>query len=228
MKLLFVGSDPQLVQRLTEALAQATDLNLQRGSRSADQIVSGLRASPDMLLLELTLVDASMVQEIRRLRRMVDLPPLIALCPQVDERHLWVAVSLGAAACLPQDTPPEFLISTIRHVAQGEHPIDYLILQHADLASSLLQQLRELPLAPPLESVECPLSPRELEILRQVAQGRSNSQIASALAVQEQTVKNYVSAIMRRLDAPNRTYAVAIALQNGWLNLVPRVRPPRG
>ncbi|HEU5318369.1 MAG TPA: LuxR C-terminal-related transcriptional regulator [Chloroflexota bacterium] len=66
---------------------------------------------------------------------------------------------------------------------------------------------------------ECPLTPREMEILAEVAEGNSNRVIGLRLGISEQTVKNHLAKVLQRLRAPDRTAAVVIALRNGWLDL---------
>ena len=66
---------------------------------------------------------------------------------------------------------------------------------------------------------ECPLTPREMEILGEVAEGNSNRVIGLRLGISEQTVKNHLAKVLQRLRAPDRTAAVVIALRNGWLDL---------
>ena len=67
--------------------------------------------------------------------------------------------------------------------------------------------------------VESPLNHREMEILRCIAEGNPNKRIARALGISEQTIKNHISSILRRLNANNRTHAVVLAIQKGWLNI---------
>jgi DNA-binding NarL/FixJ family response regulator len=64
-----------------------------------------------------------------------------------------------------------------------------------------------------------PLSPRQTEILNQIAKGQPNKRIARTLGISEQTVKNHVTSIMDKLDANDRTHAVVLAMLNGWLNI---------
>jgi DNA-binding NarL/FixJ family response regulator len=70
-----------------------------------------------------------------------------------------------------------------------------------------------------METVATPLSPRETEILKYVAEGNGNKQIAYTLKISEQTIKNHVTSILRKLDANDRTHAVVLAIRQGWISV---------
>ena len=141
----------------------------------------------------------------------------IAYCPSQDDQALHEAVTLGASALISSSTPPEFTASAIRRVHRGERPIEYDLIASSALARNALGSLgargvpRTVQVSPP------PLTPRQLGILSFLADGLSNKQIADRLALQEQTVKNYVSKIMRRIEATDRVQAVVLALHRGWI-----------
>ena len=69
-----------------------------------------------------------------------------------------------------------------------------------------------------METVVAPLTHRETQILKYISEGNSNKQIAHILQISEQTIKNHVSAILRKLNANDRAHAVALALRNGWIS----------
>jgi len=69
-----------------------------------------------------------------------------------------------------------------------------------------------------MEAVVAPLTHRETQILKYISGGNSNKQIAHILQISEQTIKNHVSAILRKLNANDRAHAVALALRNGWIS----------
>ena len=108
----------------------------------------------------------------------------------------------------------EELIRAIRATLEGESPIDpsltrEMFAEFADLARSKRR----------FSSVEFPLSTRETQILEQIAQGKSNKEIASSLAISEQTVKNHITSILNNLNAHDRTQAVVIGLRKGLISI---------
>lgn len=176
--------------------------------------------SPDVALVGFPLSSAGEIEEVKRLRSLVKDGALILLTRSQDPEHVFNAIVIGAAACLSKDTPGEFIASTVRRVAQGEHPIQYTLLGNEDLASYVLKWFRERGQRPSvINSSPCPMSPREVQVLHQVAQGFSNKEIGSRLDVSEQTVKNHLSAILRKTATHDRAHAAVLSLQQGWLSL---------
>ena len=112
------------------------------------------------------------------------------------------------------------LIQVIRRVAHGEYIINENVLSRPFVAARVLDKFRELTQTDQAaESVFSPLTPREVEILDCVAQGNSNKEIARQLGISDQTVKNHITSILRKLAVNDRTQAVVMALKRGWLSI---------
>jgi DNA-binding NarL/FixJ family response regulator len=130
------------------------------------------------------------------------------------------AIRSGAAAFCTKNIQPEDLISVIRHVAAGYSVVDGRPLDEGELAEYL--GLQDNPVAkvndPRGEPLQ-PLSNREMEVLVCVTQGMSNKGIAKALGISQQTVKNHVTSILRKLGLEDRTQAAIFAVQQGWVRL---------
>ena len=104
-------------------------------------------------------------------------------------------------------------------MAAGEHPINESLTNRPKVAEQVLQQFQELSLRSEAEVLVSPLTPRETEILNHIAQGLLNKQIASKLGISEQTIKNHVTSILRKLNANARTEAVVVAIKQGLIKL---------
>ena len=132
------------------------------------------------------------------------------------------AIKMGAAAYLSKTIEPADLLSTIGQVARGEYPINAAVLSRRSIASKVLGEFRALSVygarAP---SIFAPLSPREVQILEVIMSGSTNKQIAHELSISEQTVKNHVSSILRKLSVNDRTQAVVHAIRKGWIEMPP-------
>ena len=204
--------------RLREGLAPVEGLEVVGEAATLEEgslLVS--EAMPDLVLFSLDTPDATELEYARRLCQGASHPSAITLVPQDDEAHIYGSIAIGAAACLPHDTPCEYIISTIQRVVAGERPIQYSLLSNADVAAHVLQRFLDTPGVPASPDLPCPLSPREIQVLQEIARGRSNKEIGNHLGISEQTVKNHISAILHKLGANDRTHAAILALRNGWI-----------
>jgi DNA-binding NarL/FixJ family response regulator len=111
------------------------------------------------------------------------------------------------------------MLSNIRKAAGGGHPINDTFLTQPKVAQKVLEQFQELSWGREIEDFVSPLSPRETEILSYMARGYLNKQIADTLNISEQTIKNHVPSILRKLDANARTQAVVTAIKRGLIKV---------
>lgn len=132
----------------------------------------------------------------------------VLLLPGRSEFEMTAAASLGAAAVLPRSASPESLREAAHAVSEGR------TLVASGLAERMLSDFATM-LRRSREATEFDLSRRELEVLALVAQGRSNREVAAALHISDNTVKNHVRRLLEKLGAQSRTEAVAIAARNG-------------
>lgn len=178
----------------------------------ADTVAQVEALRPDVLLLDLEMPEMDGVEALRQLRRIrPDTRVLVFTAYDSDERIL-AAVQAGVQGYLLKGSPRDQLFDAIRVVHEGGS-----LLQPA-VASKLLRQVQSRSdQAGASRAGE--LTPREIDVLRQLAQGQANKQIAVKLGISERTVKFHVSSIFRKLDAANRTEAVTIAAQRGIITL---------
>ena len=102
----------------------------------------------------------------------------------------------------------------------GEYLINDKVFAKPAVASRVLKEFRELAVyGQEAAPIFAPLSPREVEILDNIAQGMTNKQVAYALSISEQTVKNHMSSILRKLSVNDRTQAVVYAMRQGWIRM---------
>src|SRR5579884_3230656 len=117
-------------------------------------------------------------------------------------------------------TPEVVLIDVIRRASSGTYLINDSVLAKPVLASRVLSSFRELATEDQhVKPLFVPLSAREVEVLEYAAKGNSNKEIARALSISDQTVKNHLTSIMRKLAVNDRTQAVVYALQQGWIKM---------
>lgn len=168
-------------------------------------------AAPDVILLDVRMPKLSGVDLLKRLRQEGRLPPTILLTTFDDDAALLEGIRAGARGFLLKDVSFERLTEAIRRVAAGETLIRPAVTER------VLRGLENL--RPEFESLDPPdaLSRRETEILRLMAGGYNNREIAEALHTTEGTVKNHVSNILSKLGVRDRTRAVLKALEMGYI-----------
>lgn len=163
---------------------------------------------PDVVLLDLFMPRLDGLAVLAEMREQGLAGAVLMLTSSADDQHLVQAIKAGALSYLPKTAGVDQVIEAVRAAARGES-----VLQPAATAR-LLRELRRPAAADPLSL----LTPRETDVLKGLAQGRSNREIARALSVSEETVKSHVSSILGKLGLADRTQAAIFALQR---NLVP-------
>jgi DNA-binding NarL/FixJ family response regulator len=187
------------------------------------------------VLVESTLPDPGAVELARFFRVRQPKTVVVFVTRAYSQAELFEAARVGATAYLRASTDVDLFVATLRRAAAGQFPIDEEVVRFPAVAGRILAHFREdsvaeAPLAPselpvprpdvePLGPLFVKLSPREIEILDLVARGNSNKIIGRKLNISDQTVKNHVSAILRKLEVNDRTEAVVYALRNGWIRM---------
>jgi DNA-binding NarL/FixJ family response regulator len=185
--------------------------------QQAIQVVDN--TDPDMVLMEVDLPGINGLEVARALKRAHPHIGIMLLSSSMDGRDVVKAIRAGVAAYVPRNIAPDRLLSALRHVRQGEYPINELVLSLPDVAAQVLGAFRQMAVDEETQNIYSPLSPRELQVLELVADGRSNKEIAANLDISNQTVKNHVSSILRKLAVNDRTQAVVYAMRRGWIKV---------
>ena len=145
---------------------------------------------------------------------------VVMLSANPDDDQLFQAIKSGAVAFLSKDISADNLTGVLRRVGRGEYPINDSLLTRPNTAKKVLQLFHNLSLmGKEVETLITPLSKRETEILKYIAEGFSNKRIAYALGIGEQTIKNHITSIMRKLNANDRTHAVVLAMRRGLISI---------
>jgi NarL family two-component system response regulator LiaR len=178
------------------------DIRVTGMAASGEEALASLHLwNPNVILLDL-LMPGGMdgVETARRIRERCPTARVIALTASTDEARMMAVLRAGAVGYVRKDAEPEVLLAAVRAVAQGRTYID------PSVASAILA---------PEES----LSPREVEVLRQVTFGLSNKEIGARLGIAEETVKTHMGRLLAKLNLENRTQAVVYALKHGVVGL---------
>jgi DNA-binding NarL/FixJ family response regulator len=208
IRILVVDDHPVVRAGLVTILGTQPDFVVVGEAEDADTAVNRLLTlRPDVLLLDLEMPGGDGVDVLNRARESgSDARALVFTAFDADDRIL-AAVRAGAQGYLLKGAPREELFRAIRVVHAGGSLLEPVV------ASKLLRQVRH-PATPDVR-----ITARELEVLRLVARGRQNKEIARDLAVTERTVKFHLSALMRKLGAGNRMEAVSAAIRLGLIDL---------
>ena len=176
--------------------------------------------SPDIVLMDLSLPAPGGNDATQKIKRELPATGVIVLSTSEDEEDLFASIRSGAAAFILKDVARDDLVEIIRRVAAGEFLINDKVFSKPAVASRVLKEFRELAVyGQEAQPIFAPLSPREVEILDNIAQGMTNKQVAYALSISEQTVKNHMSSILRKLAVNDRTQAVVYAMRQGWIRM---------
>jgi DNA-binding NarL/FixJ family response regulator len=185
-----------------------------------EALASVQELTPDVVLMDLGIPAPNGIETTQRLKRELPHTGVIVMASNDDEDQLFEAIKAGAAAYVLKDIDPTDLIAIIRRVRAGEYLINDKVFSKPAVASRVLKEFRELAVyGSEAQPIFAPLSPREVEILDNIAQGMTNKQVAYALSISEQTVKNHMSSILRKLSVNDRTQAVVYAMRQGWIKI---------
>jgi two-component system nitrate/nitrite response regulator NarL len=214
IRILLVDDQPLFRGAIAALLANQPDMEVVGEAENGLVGVERARAlRPDLVILDVDMPVMNGVEAVRLIREQVMDVKVIMLTVSDVEDHVLDALRNGAHGYLLKDLRPEQLNDMIRSVMRNETPISPAV------AGRLLRELREggvRPVsAPTAEEVRATVTPRELEILRLVAEGLSNKEVAKRLVITEGTVKNHVHNALEKLHLENRIQAAAYVIRQG-------------
>ena len=221
VKILLVDDHALFRVGMRQILERETDFDVIAEAEDARTAFDAAQQmTPDIVLLDLSLPAPGGIEITQRIKREVPSTGIIALAVNEDEDQLFDAIKAGAAAFILKDISPDDLVTIIRRVNTGEYLINDKVFSRPSVASRVLKEFRELAVyGQEAAPIFAPLSPREVEILDNIAKGMTNKQVAYALSISEQTVKNHMSSILRKLSVNDRTQAVVYAMKQGWIRI---------
>jgi NarL family two-component system response regulator LiaR len=176
----------------------------------AIQLTKSLK--PDVLLIDLLMPRMGGIEAIEKIKAENSKVNILVLTSFAEDEKVFSAIKAGALGYLLKDATPQELLAAIRQVYRGEPSMDSAV------AHKLMRELQRSSDLPPTEE---PLTEREVDVLKLVAQGLTNQDIAEKLVISERTVRTHVSHILDKLHLANRTQAALYALREGLADLDP-------
>lgn len=203
IRILSVDDHPLLHEGIAMVIKNQPDMSLVAEAFNGREAVQKFREHrPDVTLLDLRLPDMSGIDALIAIRTEFPEARIIILTTFEGDVEIQRALQAGARAYVLKSTPPKELMEVIRKVHAGKKPIS------SDIAAQLAEHYSD-------EA----LTDREIEVLRQVAEGNRNRDIAEKLFISEETVKVHIKHVMDKLGANDRTQAVAIGVRRGIIHL---------
>jgi NarL family two-component system response regulator LiaR len=205
---VLIVDDHEIVRKGIRALL-ATKRDIQaigEAKDGAEAVAQAKSLHPDVILMDLMMPKMNGVQATREITAMQPEARILVLTSFAADEQVFPAIKAGALGYLLKDSSPQELLQAIRQVYRGEPSLDPAVARKV---------LAELSAPPPKPLTKDPLTERELEILRLIAQGKSNKEIAGELVIAEETVHTHVSNILNKLHLASRTQAALYALKEG-------------
>lgn len=206
---VLVVDDHRLVRKgLISLLTIASEIEVVGEAENGEVAVERAAAlQPDVVLLDLSMPVADGLSAIPALKKLKPPPGILVLTSFSEDERVFAAVRAGALGYVLKDCSPDDLVEAIKTVSRGQPSLS------SDVAQKLVRQVHRsnTPVARPDE----PLSDREVGVLKLVAMGLSNNEIAEQLAISERTVGAHISRILDKLGLANRTQAALYAMREG-------------
>ncbi|MFO7696891.1 MAG: response regulator transcription factor [Anaerolineae bacterium] len=207
IRVLLVDDQAIVRKGIRALLAEIPGIEVVGEASNGEQAVAQTRAlDPDVTVMDLAMQVMDGIEAIRQITERDADARILVLTSFSGESSVFPAIKAGALGYLLKDSEPADLIFAIEQVSRGEPSL------HPKIAIQLLQELRRPPDSEPVPDA---LTPREVEVLRQVARGLTNRDIAAQLVTTEATIKTHVSSILSKLHLANRVQATLYALQEG-------------
>ena len=210
-----------------QVLSGQPDLEILECDPTNDPLAVIEASLPNIALLGCRLTAHNGMDLGRKIARYFPNTKVIFLSPDPDDEELFEVIKTSAVACLNKNTTGDELLNTIKRASNGEYPINESVMTRPKIARHVLRQFEDFAsMGKAMETLVTPLTTRETQILNHIANGNTNKQIASILQISEQTIKNHVSAILRKLNANDRAHAVVLAIRHGWIDIQAKEAQP--
>ncbi len=216
---VLLADDHNIVREGThELLSDVADIVVVGEAADGEEVVrAAARLQPDVVVMDVHMPKMNGIQATEQIKQAFPTTRVLILSAYEDDHYVFPLLDAGADGYLLKTTSGDDLVRAVRAVARGEMVLD------PQIAGKVVRHLRA-PAQPAYQTggmVEA-LTEREIEILQQVAKGRTNKEVAEALFISPSTVQVHLRNVFGKLNVGSRTEAVTFALREGWITLDPR------
>jgi len=185
------------------------------GSYESAEVIMRAQPDLDLVLLDLGLPGTSYLDALQAIRQRLPKAFIVILSGTEDHKMVEASLQNGAQGYIPKSSPAKIMLSALQLVLSGGTYVPAQILQRKSSVDAIVLAT---PATPTInKTTEHRLTPRQYDVLQQLATGKSNKAIGSELQLTESTVRAHVAAILRAFNVPNRTHAVQYASQHSWV-----------
>lgn len=209
IRILIADDHPLIRQGIKQILELEEDMTVVAQAGNGDEAVRmAQETKPDIILMDINMPDINGIQAIGRLKEL-DIPSkIIVLTIHEDREYLVKTLQLGADGYILKDADAQMLMEAIRNVHNGQSFIQ------PSMTKQLVNEFNKVTLQEKDKHEENRLTKREIEVLKLIAEGMLNKEIAKALYISEKTVKNHISNIFKKLNVSDRTQAAIYAFKH--------------
>jgi DNA-binding NarL/FixJ family response regulator len=213
IRTLLAEDDTRLQQAFEELVYHEPSIDLLGIASDGERAVQmALQFEPQAVLMDIQMPRLNGIEATRRIKRALPHVQIVIWTVFGDDQHVFEAIKAGAIGYLLKDSPAAEIVEGIHAAARGES------LLHPAVARRVIQEFQRMRAAAEnAPELICELTARETEILRLLAEGKRNREIADTLFLSEKTVKNYISSILFKLQVNSRTEAALLAVKRGLI-----------
>jgi DNA-binding NarL/FixJ family response regulator len=211
VRVIIAEDEPQMREHLTSILDAEATVDLLGIAENGERALQlALQFEPQVVVMDIRMPRMDGIEATRRIKSLMPSVQVLIWTIYADDQSVFEAIKAGATGYLLKDSPPTEIVEGIHAAARGESPM------HPAVAAHILHEFqRQRTQHAKASYLLAELTPREREILRMIAEGKRNKEIADALYITEKTVKNYISNILFKLQVNSRTEAALLAVRHG-------------